>query len=128
MPHDEFENLVLTYARKDTSQIDFILCSTVEHHQGDFDTYVFITSHCYPINAGLKFPKSDKIIDIINTIFEQAMTNMMQNQLAPKLWADILQPVTDITFNRDGVEYIRKAPEVPGYRFSSGKLNNKIQS
>jgi len=118
LPHDEFENLVLTYARRDTSQIDFILCSTVDHHQGDFDTYVFIVSHCYPINSGLEFPKSDEIIQIINEFFGEAMTYMMQNQMDPALWNDTLPPVTDIMFNGDGVQFIRKAPEVPDSRFS----------
>ncbi len=118
LPHDEFENLVLTYARRDTSQIDFILCSTVDHHQGDFDTYVFIASHCCPIQGGLKFPKSDELIRIINEIFGEAMTYMMRNQLDPKLWDNTLPPVTDIFFNGDGVKFIRKAPEVPDSRFS----------
>lgn len=108
----------MTYARKDTSQIDFILCSTVDHHQGDFDTYVFISSHCYPINAGLKFHKSEEMIQIINEIFGEAMTNMMRNQLDPKLWDNTLPPVTDIVFNGDGVKFIRKAPEVPDSRFT----------
>ena len=81
LPHDEFENLVLTYARRDTSQIDFIICSTVDHNQGDFDTYVFITSHCYPIHGGLSFPKSDDIIQAINEVFGEAMTQMMRNQM-----------------------------------------------
>lgn len=118
LPHDEFENLVLTYASRDTSQIDFILCSTVDHHQGDFDTYVFIASHCYQINSGLSFPKSDEIIQIINEIFGEAMTYMMKNQMDPKLWDNTLPPVTDIIFNGEGVKFIRKAPDVPDSRFT----------
>ena len=116
--HDEFENLVLTYARRDTSQIDFIICSTVDHNQGDFDTYVFVTSHCYPIHGGLSFPKSDDIIQAINEVFGEAMTHMMRNQMDPKLWDNSLAPVTDIVFDGDDVKYIRKALEVPDSRFS----------
>lgn len=117
LPHDEFDNLVLTYARKDTSQIDFIICSTPEHHQGDFDTYVFLSSHCYPIQGGLKCPKYEKIIQAINEVFGEGMTRMMRNQMDPKLWNNNLSPVTDIYFDGEDVRFIRKAPDVPDSRF-----------
>ena len=83
---EEFEKLVLSYAKKDTSQIDFVICSTVDHHQGDFDTYVFISSHCYPVTEGLQYSKSEDFIQAVNELFVKAMTYMMQNQMDPKLW------------------------------------------
>jgi hypothetical protein len=116
LPHDEFENLVLSTARRDTSQIDFIVCSSPEHHQGDFDTYVFLSTHCYPIQGGLSYPKSDELIQGINDVFGEAMTLMMRNQMDPKLWDNNLPPVTDIYFDGDDVRFIRKAPEVPDSR------------
>ncbi len=123
LPHDEFENLVLSYARKDTSQIDFVICSTVDHHQRDFDTYVFITSHCYPIMEGLQYPKSDDFIQAINELFGESMTYMMRNQMDPKLRDSSLPPISDILFEGDGVTFVRKAPEVPDSRFT--KLNTE---
>ncbi len=118
LQHDEFDNLVLTHARKDTSQIAFIICTTLEHHQGDFDTYVFLKTHCYPIKGGLKYPQSDKLIEIINGLFGEMMTIMMRNQMDPKLWDSSLLPVKDIHFDGDDVRYIRRAPEVPDSRFT----------
>jgi hypothetical protein len=123
LPHDEFENLVLSYARKDTSQIDFIICSTVDHHQGDFDTYVFLTSHCYPIRESLQYPKLDELIQAINELFGESMTYMMRNQMDPKLWDSSLPPISDILFDGDDVRFIRRAPEVPDSRFK--KLNTE---
>ncbi len=119
LPDDEFEKLVLSYARKDTSQIDFVICSTVDHHQGDFDSYVFISSHCYPVTEGLQYPKSDDFIQAINELFGESMTYMMQNQMDPKLWDTSLPPISDILFEGDGVTFIRSAPEVPDSRFAN---------
>ena len=118
LPHDEFENLVLSYARKDTSQIDFVICSTVDHHQGDFDTYVFIASHCHPMKEGLQYPKSDDFIQAINELFGESMTYMMRNQMDPNLWDSSLPPISDILFEGDGVTFVRRAPEVPDSRFA----------
>lgn len=123
LPHDEFERLVLSYARKDTSQIDFVICSTVDHHQGDFDTYVFIASHCYPVVEGLQYPHSDDFIQAINEQFGESMTYMMRNQMDPNLWDSNLPPISDILFEGDGVTFVRKAPEVPDSRFA--KLNTE---
>ncbi len=117
LPDEEFEKLVLSYARKDTSQIDFIICSTVDYHQGDFDAYVFISSHCYAVNEGLRYPKSDDFIQAVNEIFSESMTCMMHNQMDPKLWDNSLPPISDIFFEGDGVTFIRSAPEVPDSRF-----------
>ena len=118
LPDNEFEKLVLLYARKDTSQIDFVICSTVDHHQGDFDTYVFISSHCYPVAEGLQYPKSDDFVQAVNELFGEAMTYMMQNQMDPKLWDNNLPPISDILFEGEGVTYIRSAPDVPDSRFT----------
>lgn len=118
LQHDEFENLVLTHARKDTSQIDFVICTTLEHHQGDFDSYIFLKTNCYPIKEGLKYPQSDEFIKIINDLFNEMMTIMMRNQMDPKLCDSSLPPVKDIYFDGDDVRYVWRAPEVPDSRFS----------
>lgn len=119
LPSDEFDKLVLSYAKKDTSQIDFIICTTVDHHQGDFDTYVFISSHCYPIKEGWQYPKSDDFIQSINGLFGEAMTKMMRNQMDPKLWGNSLPPISDILFEGEDVTFIRSAPKVPDSRFTN---------
>ena len=118
LPDEEFEKLVLSYARKDTSQIDFVICSTVDHHQGDFDTYVFISSHCYPVTEGLQYSKSEDFIQAVNELFVKAMTYMMQNQMDPKLWDSSLPPISDILFEGEGATFFRSAPEVPDSRIT----------
>lgn len=121
LPDAEFEKLVLLYAKKDTSQIDFVICSTLDHHQGDFDTYVFMSSHCYSVTEGLRYPKSEEFIQAVNELFGEAMTYMMKNQMDPKLWDNNLLPISDILFEGEGVTYIRSAPEVPNSMFANQK-------
>ena len=119
LPDSEFENLVMTYAKNDTSQIDFAICITLDHHKGDFDTHVFITSHCYSVVGGSKYPKSDDFIQAINELFNESMTYMIKNQTDSRLWDNNLPPITEILFERKGVTFIRSAPVVPDARFTN---------
>jgi hypothetical protein len=117
LTYDEFENLVLRYARKETSQIDFIICITASFHAGDFDSYVFCVSHCHPVTAGLQYPKSDEVIKFVDEQFNEAMAEMMRG----KALADPLSPVKEIVFDREGVRFVRHAPTVSDSRFKSRK-------
>jgi hypothetical protein len=113
LPYDEFENLTLLLARKETSQIDFIICITVALHPGMVDAYVFCVTHYYPINAGLEHPISEEIINIIGEQFDEAMTKMMREQIMPQT---PLKPVKEIVFERDETRFIFHAPEGPNSR------------
>jgi len=116
LPHDEFDNLVLTYCRRDPSQIDFILSASVGY-QGEFDGYVFCNSEGYSIHGGISHPFREAYQAAVGDGFNLKMTEMMKNQL--KLFAlgkDLLAPFKDIVFERDGVKFIREAPRVPDSR------------
>lgn len=118
LPHDEFDNLVLTYCSRDVAEIDFILCTTVEYHQGDFDAYVFCCSEGYTIVGGLEHPWRQSYLDAVGQEFDARMTEMMRNQLELLSHGkDLLEPVKDIRFERDGVSFVREAPDVPDSRF-----------
>ena len=56
-------------------------------------------------------------MDKFQARFNGALTELMQDQMDPKLWKNQLVPVTDIRFESDGVRYVREAPEVPDSRF-----------
>lgn len=111
LPHDEFDNLVLTHARHATSQIDFILCTTVEYHAGEWDSYVFCSSECYPTRAGLDYPHCAAYKEAVGARFNDAMTEMMRSLVEKPDLSESLAPVADIRFERDGVRFIRQAPD-----------------
>lgn len=114
---DNFERLVKKSAFKDSTQIDFVFCVTVDYHQGDSDSYIFCTSQCHPIKEGGSWEYEEKLRTGIDEKFTDAMTKMMRDQINPSFWGNNLEPVSDILFERDGVRYIRRAPEVPDSRF-----------
>ena len=118
LPHDEFDNLVLTYCRKETSQIDFILCTTVEYHQGSFDSYVFCFTEGYSVHGGIENPLRRSFQEAVGEEFNKRMNDIMRNQMElMRKNEELLEPVTDIRFERDGVVFVRDAPEVPDSRF-----------
>lgn len=119
LPHDEFDNLVLTYCRKGTSQIDFILCATVEYHQGDFDSYVLCSPEGYSVHGGLENPLRDAFQQVVNDEFNNRMTEMMRNQMTlMQKGEDLLKPISDIRFEHDGVAFVWNAPDIPDTRFT----------
>ena len=118
LPHDEFDKLVARFAKKDTSQINFTLTTTVEHHRGPFDTFVFCKSDGVSIHGQCCNPYRDPWASAVGQQFTQRMGDMMADQMGWfKRDDEVLRPVSDILFERDGVRFIRKAPHVPDTRF-----------
>jgi hypothetical protein len=115
---DNFERLVVQRCRNDSSHIKYAFCVTVDYHQGDFDAYIFLTARCHAIRDEAPWKDENALADRFQSHFNDAMTQMMRDQMNPELWKHHLSPVTDIRFESDGVKYIRKAPEVPDSRFS----------
>ena len=116
---ENFERLVVQRCRNDSSHIDYAFCVTVDYHQGDFDSYIFLTARCHAIRNEGTWDMADVVADRFQARFGDAMGQMMGDQMNPELWRHRLPPVTDILFEENGVKYIRKAPEVPDSRFSS---------
>lgn len=115
---DNFEHLVVQRCRNDSNHIQYAFCVTVDYHQGDFDAYVFLTARCHAIRGERPWDIENALADRFQGRFNDSMTQMMRDQMNPDLWQNHLAPVTDILFENNGVEYIRKAPEVPDSRFS----------
>jgi hypothetical protein len=115
---ENFERLVVQRCWNDSSHIDYAFCVTIDYHQGDFDSYIFLTARCHTIRNEGTWAMADVVADRFQARFGDVMGQMMGDQMNPKLWRNRLPPVTDILFEKTGVKYIRKAPEVPDSRFS----------
>ena len=112
IPSDLFQSLVLRSCRKDTSQIDFVACLSVHHHQGPFDSCVFFHKDAVSVHENAAWHGFNAFMSAADDLFLEAMTKMMQDQMNQSLWAVHLPPVEDIVFENNGVTYIRKAPPV----------------
>lgn len=114
---DSFKNIVKERCQNDSSNIDYVLCISVEHHQGDFDVYIMNYFKCYSINHNKEWEYEDVFQKAFDKMFNQSMTTMMQDLYNPNILNTSLPPVSDIQFERNGVSYIREAPLVPDSRF-----------
>ncbi len=115
---DNFEQLVVQRCRNDSNHINYAFCVTVDYHQGDFDAYIFLTARCHAIRDEGPWDAEKALADKFQKHFNDAMTKVMRDQMNPEFWQKNLPPVTDIRFERDGVQYVREAPVVPDSRFS----------
>jgi hypothetical protein len=113
-----FERLVVARCKNDSTQIDYVICGTVEYHQGEFDSYVFCESNCHEIRNEKVWNSGKLVTEILLSKFGDAMGEMMKNQMSPKFWDKSLAPVSEIRFVNSGVEYVREKPLVPDSRFS----------
>ncbi len=118
---EPFESLVVRRCRNDSSRIHYVFCVTVDYHQGDFDAYVFCVTHCYSIYDNSEWLFEARLRDAIQARFEDGMSAMMRDQTNPDLWSSSQLPISDITFEADGVHYYRSAPEVPDSRFANNE-------
>jgi hypothetical protein len=117
---DNFERLVVQRCLNDSNRINYAFCVNVDYHQGAFDAFIFCTARCHAIRDEESWDVETALADKFQARFNDAMTQMMRDQMNPKLWKNQLPPVTDIRFESDGVRYVRKAPEVPDSRFRRG--------
>lgn len=116
---DNFERLVVRRCRGDSRIINYVACITVDYHQGGFDGFVFCVVRSYAVRGDREWPEAEPFRIAVHRAFDKAMTQMMADQMNPHLWAGRLDPVTDICFVRNGVQYIRAAPDVPDSRFDT---------
>ena len=115
---ENFERIVVERCQNDSNRINYAFCVTVDYHQGDFDAYIFCTVQCHAIHDEGPWDAEVALQDKFQARFNDAMTQMMKDQMKPELWRNNLPPVTDIHFERDGVHYVRSAPQVPDSRFA----------
>lgn len=116
---DNFEEIVLERCRNDSSNIEYAICITVEYHQGRFDAFVLCHVKCYSVKNNVPWKYEEAFRDAFQHRFAHMMSIMMADQMNPEFWVNKLAPVSSISFEREGVTYIREAPPVPDSRFES---------
>jgi hypothetical protein len=114
---DSFERLFVSRAKRDSQSIGYAACVTVEYHQGGFDAYIFCTTRVHQINSSVAWKHEEEFVETVDKKFNEAMSVMMVNQMNPELWQNRQNPVKNIHFTKNGVEYIRGAPYIPDSRF-----------
>jgi hypothetical protein len=106
LDHDSLEEIVANRVRQDTTHIDGVIVSGCYYHSDGFDS-VFLWPCTYvPINAAYAFPEFDALQDAFQDFAGEYMTALVQQEVP----AGAKLPVADVTFDLDGVRFVRVAP------------------
>lgn len=106
LDHDALEEIVSNRVRQDTTRIDGVIVSGCYYHGDGFDS-VFLWPCTYvPINAAYAFPEFDALLDAFQDFAGEYMAALVQQEIP----AGAKVPVADVTFDLDGVRYVRVAP------------------
>lgn len=106
LDHDALEEIVSNRVRQDTTHIDGVMVSGCYYHGDGFDS-VFLWPCTYvPINAACAFPEFDALQVAFQDFAGEYMTALVQQEVP----AGAKLPVADVTFDLDGVRYVRVAP------------------
>lgn len=119
LDHDTLQEVVANRVRQDTSKIDGVIVSGCYFHSDGFDGVVLWTMTYVPINIAYNFTAFERLQDSWNAFAERFMTEVvLGKQEAGKKLA-----VIDISFDVDGVRFVRPAPSLgqPSDFFVNGR-------
>lgn len=108
LDHDTLQQVVANRVRQDTGNIDGVVVSGCYFHSDGFEGVVLWPMTYVPINAGYNFTAFEKLQDSWNIFAERFMTDVVRGKHAVgrKL------AVSDVTFDIDGVRFVRPAPSL----------------
>lgn len=108
LDHDTLQQDVANRVRQDTSNIDGVVVSGCYFHSDGFEGVVLWPMTYVPINAGYNFTAFEKLQDSWNIFTERFMTDVVRGKHA----AGRKLAVSDVTFDIDGVRFVRPAPSL----------------
>lgn len=114
---ESFEKIMLKRCQESTRRIDHVVCISVKYYQ-DFGALMICKVNPIVVSAGNQWSKGISFVKAFQSLFGKLQSEMMRGIPGDNVYGDVLQPVSEILFERDGVRYIRKAPVIPEMRFS----------
>lgn len=117
LSHEEFKNICVKCAQNDTRKIDWIICGGIYYHSDQFDSYVIAPFEGIPINIGCAFPSFELLQREFGNFTESLVTELIRGPGPPDTGR---MPVLDLTFEIDGIRYVKPAPLMPESSFWPG--------
>lgn len=106
-PPDEFGPLVDRFVKKDTKQIEAVLCISTWAVTNGFSSKIFFKA--YPENPDI--PEVATLQQAFGNRFEEAMTQLMLDEI-PKA-SERLDPLAPVCFSIKGLDFSWLPPEIP---------------
>lgn len=126
--HPEFTELALKCATQDTEKIDILLCGGFYFYSAWPDDYVFPRLDIHPIAINDALPDLTPLMASWGRFVDELMHDMVVNQIDNH--ADGRMPVMDISFDCEGVKFVRPARKMgkPSPFWPDGKRPRKNSS
>jgi hypothetical protein len=107
---DEFKAVCAKCVRNDTTKIDWVICGGIYFYSDKVDSYVIAPLEGIPIDVGRSLPFLPKLQEAWGQFAEAAVTDLIS--VKPAVLESRL-PVVDLTFEIDGVRYVKPCPRMP---------------
>lgn len=114
---ENFERLFVSRCKRDSQSIGHAACVTIDYHQGGFDAFIFCTPSVHKINSDEEWPFEAAFTESVKNHFGRKMEMMLRDQMNPEFLKNRVEPVTSISFEREGIKYEYSSPSVPDSRF-----------
>lgn len=117
LSHEEFKSICVKCAQNDTKKIDWVVCGGIYYHSDQFDSYVIAPFEGIPINIGCPFPSFELLQREWGNFVEKLVTELIRGPGPPDTGR---MPVLDLTFEIEGIRYVKPAPAMPESQFWPG--------
>jgi hypothetical protein len=107
---DEFKTVCAKCARNDTSKIDWVICGGIYFYSDKFDSCVLAPLEGIPIDVRRSLPFLPALQQAWGKFAEAVVTDLMRVKAAV---LESKLPVVDLTFDLDGVRYVKPCPRMP---------------
>lgn len=115
---EEFEAICLKRARNDTSNIDWLIVGGLYTYSDTFDHYFISRFQDFSIHASQRFENCDRL----GECWGMWLTHRMEDLFRKGLPKNQMLPVVDISFDVNGITYVKPSPVFPKSHFwPSGK-------
>jgi hypothetical protein len=107
---DEFKAVCAKCVRNDTSKIDWVICGGIYLYSDKFDSYVIAPLEGIPIDIRHSLSFLPKLQEAWGKFAEVVATDLIR--VKPAVLESKL-PVVDLTFDLDGIRYVKPCPRMP---------------
>jgi hypothetical protein len=104
---DEFKDVCLKCVRNDTTGIDWLICGGIYYYSDKAENFVIARFEDSPINLSRSFNSHSILGEAWEKYLNESMLDMVRNQT---LIVDGRMPIVDLSFDLDGIRYVKPAP------------------
>lgn len=111
---DDFRTVCVKCVQNNTTKVDWLICGGVYFYTDKFDSYVIAPLEGVPIDGLRSLPWLEKLQKAWAEFVQEAITDSLKVKVQ---LSDSSMPVVDLTFDVEGVRYVKPTPKMPRSSF-----------